>query len=278
MFLSQQKDTEDLIIERLGLGPVSVNLLINDIAKAREITKYGVYKALRKLKTCEVIMEHKKVVSLSIPWVHRMTQFTDTAIQGYSLANYSLFQGLEEGKRVVFSFQDLVSFDNYWMHMMITLLQRYDEPFFLYAEHDWFVVVRPKAKLDLFSWIETNKRISFMLIGSNSKLDYEASEKSKLTTMEVAVVEEHIFKEYPYGAIIGDFFIESRFEKSIAEEIDQLYQTPITLEELKQKVIEITSRDQDVKIIVTRNKERARQYRKRMAKHFYIPKEIRDKI
>lgn len=278
MLLSLQKDTEDLIIECLKNGPLPTATLLEQIANTRGVSKYGVYKSLRKLRASEVIVEYKKVISLSIPWVHRMSQFTDTAIQGYSLSNYGYFLGLENGKRMVFSFQDLVGFDTYWMHMMITLMQRYDEPLYLYAKHDWFVVVRPEAKSDLFNWIEMNRRSSFMLIGSNSPLDFVAGEKSKLSTMQVAVIEKNLFGDHPYGAVIGDYIIESRFEKSIVSEIDNLYYENQSLDILKKRLIDITSKDQVVKIIVTRKKEEALRLRKKMSKYFYIPKEIRSKV
>lgn len=279
MLLSREQKTEDLIISRLGNGPVSTNQLVEDVMKEEGITFQGVYKALSKLKQQEVIVKHKQVVSLNIPWVHRLTRFTEQAIHSYSLTNYNLFLDFKEGQKTTLSFADFTALDTYWIHMMISLAQEYEEPIFLFNSHDWYVLARPDLKSEFFLWIDKYQRTSFMLIGHETTLDRKAVKDHSSPFLQIASVEKAMFNEWSYITIIGDFVIETRCEKRTADDINRLYQKyPVFDEAMMKELNEIIARKQKWKIIITRNKEKALMIRKRIGKYFYIPKEIRSKV
>lgn len=279
MLFSRDQKTEDLIISRLSEGPILSQKLIDEVIKEEGISFQGVYKALAKLKSQEVIVKHKQTISLNIPWVHRLTRFTESAIRSYSIKNYNLFLDFKEGQRTTLVFTDFTSMDAYWIHMMISLAQEYEESIFLYNSHDWYVLARPDLKSEFFLWIDKYKRPSFMLIGHEATLDRQAVKDHSSTYLQLAAVEKPMFNEWSYITIIGDFVIETRCEKQTAGDINRLYEKyPIFNEAMMEELNAIISRKQKWKIIITRKKEKAHKIRKSISKYFYIPKEIRGKV
>jgi hypothetical protein len=279
MLLTKDPKTEDKIIAYLSRGPILIKNLVAKSIKEDGITFQAVYKALLKMRYEEIIVKNKQIISLSIPWVYKLTRFTEQAIKAYSLESYNSFLGFREKQKNILTFRDFTNTYIYWVHMMISLAQEYREPIFLYNSHDWYALARPDLKADFFTWLERYKRPTFMLIGHDTVMDQKTAKKNRSDYLQIGVVEKKLFNDWSYIVVIGDFVLETRCEKETALAINKIYQKYQTLDDsVAKELLKIASKKQIWKIIITRNKDKAKILRKKLSKYFYIPKQIKDKI
>ena len=63
----------------------------------------------------------------------------------------------------------------------------------------------------------------------------------------------------------------------IADKIDKLYKEEKDLENFKKRFSEIEIENKNARLIVERNKKKAKMLRKKLSKNFYIPKDLIEK-
>lgn len=80
-----EKSIEEIVIDLLQKGSLSINDLIKEISKEREnTTKQGGARVLRKLSKEEKIIIHNKNISLNLHFIKKMNNF-------YNLVKYSYY-------------------------------------------------------------------------------------------------------------------------------------------------------------------------------------------
>ena len=78
-------------------------------------------------------------------------------------------------------------------------------------------------------------------------------------------------------AIFGDYITTTVLSKTIADKIDKLYKEEKDLENFKKRFSEIEIENKNARLIVERNKKKAKMLRKKLSKNFYIPKDLIEK-
>jgi recombination DNA repair RAD52 pathway protein len=72
--------------------------------------------------------------------------------------------------------------------------------------------------------------------------------------------------------IVGDFVIETQYDKEVAEEIEKFYAAHRSMDANNLRELEeIVSRPARTRLLITKNAVKARKLRKLFDRHFYLP-------
>ncbi|NTV22713.1 MAG: hypothetical protein HGB03_04130 [Candidatus Yonathbacteria bacterium] len=275
--LSFYKGIENDIIKRLANGPLSAKALVKEIARERKVTDQGVYKALKYLVDEEVITKQKRSVGLSHAWVERLSEFADDVVQAYEVSEMNDFLHLEDGGKVSYTFTEYIKADVHWAHIFFMLAKRTDAPIFFLSPHDWFIVARPDTESVLYSWAERAQRHIYTMMKRNTPLD-KATEK--LLSGDFV----HLYCDSDVNApmnhfttSIGDFIFDFIIPEHVADEMEELYRAHTEInEETTIAFRALTNKKWPVRFTVEHNAKKSLKFRRRLAKDFFIPADVRE--
>ena len=278
MLVNMSNSIRELIISSIQKGSRNIVELISDIQKNRpNTTKQAVYTAIRNLKREEVVVVHKKHISLNKVWVKNQLNFFTIADSDYTHegSNYDNLLLMEEGDKITYFFKSAYATDQYWAHLYETMVENMDKsmPAVLYNPHEWFLVARKESEEMIFNRLSSQSKLMFMVIGGTNDLD-------KLVVKTAFKQWKHQYNFRPdlkfdknyYINIFGDFIIEAKLDEKVSLEIDEFFSkykilTPSNIAELK---IIVSKRGKN-KLMITRNKKRAFNLRKMLAYDFHVP-------
>lgn len=276
MFLSPQStglpELEERIVLKLLDGPVKSAVLVSEIHMQGD-SRQGIYKALRKLKRAEVVLGHKKILSLNMAWLQKVARFSQIAQHTYSgdEINTGSVSNLAVGEKAVYSFKNLKFTDAFWNHTLYILLQIVPdtEDWYAYDPHMWFFLARTQEEYALLEQI-TASRNYLLTVGSDSPMDIETIKYIKENPKaQFAFLSEEIFPKNYYLNILGDYLIEVSLGTSQTEKLEEWYKNNQDPETASiQKLNEIIEADSRVRLTVSRNPKKAERIRKRLRRLF----------
>ncbi len=268
---------EDHIISNLQNGPLLIVDLIEKIQQNRpQTTKQGVYLIIRRLKTEEVVVVHKKTISLSSVWLASMTEFLTLAnhntLRTTSFNNS--FLDLKDGERLQYSFKNPILTDAFWSHVFISLVyvSAPEHPILIYNPHEWFLIVRTENETSLFERIYNRGQKLAVLAGHSTPLDksvrvhFDGKDGMYETPTELPFPKTNY-----YINVIGDFVIEAWLDVKMSEEINALYnQTSTINNDTKTQLETILTKKGKNKFSISHNKRKADLIRKKFKKYFFL--------
>lgn len=230
------------------------------------ITIQGIYKALNKLVKDGVLVKNKMKYVVSREWVEALIE---------KLGGTNADLEMSEGEITTHQFTTLTQLDAYWKHRVSTILAAFSSyPMFSYETHSIWVYLsdRKESEENFFNSFEKNKRFAFFRVGGTTVGDREykrkyAGEYLKIDTSDKRILGNHM-------SIVEDYIITTKLENGIEEQIDAVFLTKESEEEIHQSLETILGKKQRVKLSIERNKERAKKYRKKIAENFYVPQEL----
>ncbi len=269
--------TEDYIFVHLQSGPLPIVKLIEIIKNKRpKTTKQGVYQTIRKLKKTEVVVVHKKNISLSGVWISSMEEFfrkAEHAIRNTDSPN-NTFLNLHQGEKIQYYFKNPVLTDAFWSHVFITLVETSSPqlPVLIYNPHEWFLLARTENETGLFKKIAGRRQKLAILCANRTPLDKLAKTFLGTTTTHYEMLEKGLFEKNNYYVnIIGDFVIEVWLDKKVCGDIESFYQKSKDFGEAeKQELEKILSQKGKNRFSVTRNKRKADMFRSKFKKYFFL--------
>ena len=117
---------KDKIITKLSFGSRNVGFLVNEISRDEHVTAQGVYKALRTLRTEEIVLIHNKSASLSLIWISNERERLRAIERSYIAEGYvENLQKKHRGK-VSFAFTSLKGLDLFWTHSYSLISENID--------------------------------------------------------------------------------------------------------------------------------------------------------
>lgn len=284
MILTEQKNTEEIIVEILSGGPIKTADLIQKIKKIKQgITKQTVYSALRKLRKEEVVIMYKKEAMLNQAWILKLYDFLENTDKNYIFAHKKsgYIEGvnqLSEGDKITYHFKDFRTLDIYWAHIFFVILKKVDKkaPIFIFNPHEWFLLIRDEPEQKAFEWLKKERRPTFLTLGHETPLDKLIVKEYSSKTVSVAIDTKTNYPDDYYVAVVDDYVLETKFDASMAREINRVYKAAQSPgEKVIGAVREIISKKYKAKVIVSKNKNKAEKIKKKLAKNFFIPKESR---
>ena len=277
MIFSAHKNLGESVIGYLQKGPLFTGELLKFLQKKRpRTTKQGMYAVLRKLIQAEVVLKHKKQISLNVTWLTKVESFVTLAEHFYASASRSgSFLSLADGENIRYEFHNTNATDAFWIHVLLLLVEAHPrQPWFGYNPHDWFFVARAESERALRDFLVKKGGQYLMVVGSKRPLDKLIRKEFDGKRSQYFMRETPMFPQNNYYVnIIGDYIIEVWIDTAQAKAIERLYATATeaTTEVVKQLQDIIRSKGK-TKFVVSRNKKKAGALRAKLSNPFYIPK------
>lgn len=282
--LSTMSKLETRIINRLqkkSRNTVSlIDLLISEDTKT---TKQGVYKAIGRLKSQEIVITNAKRVGLSSLWIRKMSDFF--SIAGSRYLDFSSpetsFLSLQDGESVSYTFRSAVQADQFWDHAIILLLEQSPQttPVFFENYHYWHVFSRRESETELYEYIKRTDGLLLNTSYSNLLLDKVAKNMTNQDFVRYSYSQNPDFKKNYYLTMVGDVIADGYFDKKTTDAIEKIYtNNDILSDSIIQQLDKITNRSGHIRTRFTKNTKRAQKLRRKLSQNFLIPKKFRDNV
>jgi hypothetical protein len=273
----QNSNLEQKIIQSLQAGPVMSTVLVDQLVTSERMTVQAVYAAVRRLRQDEIVLVQGKKLALNSVWLQRMGAFFTEAQKVYlekAREGGFSFGVLEEGDRVTYKFKNPVLLDQVWGQVFFELTKRVsvEVPIMIYNPHYWFPIVRQESEAVIFNWLQSQGYKAYFATASISNLDSKTiREFLKDMNHSYSLGVQKGYKSNFYMNIIGEYLIEVTLDEDVANKVERFFTerescTPQDLAILKM-IVESTGKN---KIVISRNKAKAKRIRTSLAKHFLI--------
>ncbi len=271
MLFSKNQKLDDIIIEILFSGQKTAKKLLSEVEKlGLEYTIQSLYIVLRELITSEIIIKTGFYYKINEEWKNKI-------INHISPGSEEIF----DGEKTIFLLNSLIHYDLQWKNTILPLHNKYpQDPIFFYNYHYVWIHLgetRQQSELDYYQSFLKEKRYAFSLVGSHSPLEVETKKMIESEYVRIFIDDKPI-QSTGYITIINDYVITSYLTKKTLQEIDNCYKKAKSITELQTLIQKIDFKTNKIKIILERNKEKAKKLRKRISKDFYIPSELRKKF
>ncbi len=266
---------EDLILQVLENGEENTKSLIEKIRISRPNTsKQAIYKALKKMRQDEIIVQTREQAALSDVWLKKLMDFIERAQLNYkTTVNPGInFLNLKQGEKMTYTFKTFEATDMFWAHAFGVLSEVMPEsvPLYLYNPHEWFLLARPDSEVFLFEGLKKTGKQLFVMAGNKDPLDLYAAKYFDGKTLQYYATDNSPFpKSNYYVNVFGDFLIEVWLDEKTTEAIDAFYKnTKMLDEEAKRNLLEIIARKGRNKLVINRNKRKADKIRNIFKRYF----------
>ncbi len=192
------------IINCLKEGPKLLTEIV-EIIKSKRVgtSKQGVYKAIKKLQSSEILLIHNHLASLNLHWLTELSLFTEMANTKYLNAkNAGNTINLLTGETVTYKFNNAINADLFWNHVLYTLasITSVDDNLYCYNPHSWFWLISKHREAALVDFIKKAGRQYFVI--ANSKHPGDRCIESLIKTKK-------FFKYFKQNnAILNDFGLD----------------------------------------------------------------------
>ncbi len=266
---------EDLILQVLEHGAEDSKVLIEKIRVARPNTsKQAVYKALKKMRSDEVIVQTREQAALSVVWLKKLADFIERAELNYktTVNPGTNFLNLKQGEKMSYTFKTFEATDMFWVHAfgILSEMLPHTVPLFLYNPHEWFLLARPESETFLFEGLKKAGKQVFVMAGNKDPLDVYAAKYFDGKILQYFATSTPPFpKSNYYVNVFGDFLIEVWLDEKTSELIDGFYkETKLFDENAKNNLLKIIARKGRNKLVINRNKRKADKIRNIFKKYF----------
>jgi hypothetical protein len=273
MLFSKKEIIEDKIIRILLTKNQTVKSIRRELeTEGVSVTIQGIYKALRVLISEEIALKRLMSYSINEEWRRKITEHFATKKEPLLLS---------ESETLKFDLNSLIHLDQQWKNVIFPLQDQYSNyPVFSYNPHEIWIHLsenRKKSEIEYHNLFERKKIPFYVVIGGETNQDKETSKQLEGNYVRFSIGDK-AFSETDYPTIINDYIITTRISSKLAQKIESCYQNSNSISELEQKLALVGIEKARIKLIIERNKEKAKKLRKRLSKDFYIPKELREQF
>lgn len=206
---------QDTLIYLLRSGPWKKSDLIVAASEKTKTTPQGVYRALRKLRSKDVITTQRKVVSLSLSWIDEQLNTYKKTMKNYEeKARNNTFLKLKPGKSAMFKFHTLQELDTFWVDtfLLAELQTASNVPVYAVIPHDWFAYLRPSTNR---AWARRlkSKRHQGIVLTHALPFDRQVSKEREAKELEFVFNQNPLkLDEQKYINIIGSWIFEATID------------------------------------------------------------------
>lgn len=236
----------------------------------KKLTIFAIYKILRELKKEGVIIKTEKDFSISEEWKTKI-------LEGIKNTNDNIFN-IKNNEKIEFKFTSLPGLDQQWKNIMISIRSKNSRcPIFFQLEHMFWTMLdeqRSKSEIEYIKSFNNEKTFAFYSLGG--KTEYEKLFKKDFTNefVKININEYLINKNNKQLTIYEEYIIYTIIPKIEADKIKKIFNSASSINELEDKIKTLQIEKRNIKLIIERNKKKAKILRKKLSKNFYIPKEL----
>jgi len=240
------------------------------VNKGHNVTLQAIYKRLRNLLKAEIILKNKKSITINNEWKKDFINL---------LESNTNIPKLKTGESIVYSFKELSSIDAYWKHTMTPIEKHFlNQPVFLYNPYELWIELsdRRQSEIDYIKKFTIDKRYCFFLLGKDNTQHKDFKQLYQSDYMRISLNAKG-FSDKDYIAVVADYIVTTKLSPAIVKTIENIYASTKP-EELSKKIEKIFAKSAAIKLKIERNENKAKKLRKKIAKDFYIPKELKEKF
>lgn len=266
MLLSKKESLEDRLTRLLLPSEQSVKSLAKHIQnEGVQVSIQGIYKVLRALTESEIVIKRGHLYSLSEEWRERIIDTFEKTQNRFELA---------EGESITLDLTSLVHLDQQWKNIVLPLHNAHPTaPVFFYNPHEIWIHLNESRKKSEYAYYESfkqNKTYAFALFGGDTGHDRAVKKELQNEYLQIAVGVE-AFPKTDYPTIFGDYIITTRISKRLSEEIESVYKETIVDTVLEERLQKIGIEKKKVKLIIERDRDKAKKLRRKLSKEFFVP-------
>jgi len=268
MLCTKKETLEEQIVRLLLTRERTAKTLLAKVQEQSEsYTIQALYVVLRNLIDLEVIVKRGTLYFINEEWKIKIADQLK-AQEGLVLS---------EGESVSYILGSLVHHDLQWKNIVLPLHEAHPhDPIFFYNFHYiWHHLgeTRARSEESYYDLFTKQKKYAFSLIGSNSIHDIQTKKQFQNEYVQWAVGAAHI-SQTDYLAVFSDYIITTRFSKRLVDEIGHCYLTSSDTGTLEHRLQKIGIEKKKVRLIIERDRDKAKKLRKKLSKEFFVPQEL----
>jgi hypothetical protein len=269
MLFSKKESLEDRIVRYLLPRELTVKGIKKELAAEQvEVTIQGIYKVLRTLIAEEIIIKRGTLYSLSEEWRNNSVDLFNQSTDRFELA---------EGEKIAFDLTSLIHLDQQWKNIVLPLHEVHPNvPVFLYNPHEIWAHLSESRRSSEYAYYRSfaeQKTHAFCLFGGNTIHDRAIKKELQNEYLQIALGATP-FPKTDYPTIFGDYIITTRVSARLTEEIETTYQESADTETLESRLQKIGIEKKKVKLIIERDRAKAKKLRKKLSKEFFVPQAL----
>ena len=273
MILGTRKTLNDHIIEALLGKSISMHELEAYLeSKSTYVTVQGIYKTLRELISEDIVVKHKKTYSISTIWRDKVNQLTKTSEYLFKLS---------PNEKVSYTFNKLEHIDAFWKHSLNDLDKETGEcPTFDFCPHNFWLFVpgRYESEIEYVNSFLDEKKYIFSIIGGDSQFDKERKADYTHDYHKIHLDTDIDINRRDHITVMGSYIITTRVSPNLAKQTDELYDSAQNNDELENRLQKVFKKPGVILMTIEHKQQKAKKLRKRLAKDFYVPRELVEKF
>jgi hypothetical protein len=273
MIYTKKESLEDRIVRLLSSRNQTITSLVSELSnEGNKSTIQGIYKALRFLRTEEVVIKTNEIFSLSEEWRNKTVSELSKTDNRFELS---------EGESIRLDLASLVHLDQQWKNIVLPFHEVYpNHPVFFYNPHDIWIHLsetRKQSEIAYYKTFEDTKTYGFIMNGGSTPFDKLIKTERSNNYVQITTGDSG-FKNTDYLTIFSDYIITVRVSPRLAQEIESCYQNADSVIQLESLLHKIGIEKKKVKLFIEKNKMKAKKLRKKMSADFHVPREVREKF
>jgi DNA-binding PadR family transcriptional regulator len=276
MIFLKRDSLETLIIKALQNEGSSGPSIISYIKKQKpNITDQAIYVVLRRLIKDDILYKRASVYSLNRLWLKELYSFAGTQLDDMQKKETAAVIDMEDGDKITYQFRNPHLMDIYWEHLFDTLLETHNPkiPAIIYHPHNWFIHSRPESEQFFLKQFKKKQLLALFAVGGKSKLDLSFKETWQNDYLRINCGNDYKFEDGYYLNILDDIILEVFIDHKFNKEIQKMYTLSETDPTFQQFMKSVSLKRYATKLVITKNRKRAHQLSKRVAKDFFLPKD-----
>ena len=137
---------------------------------------------------------------------------------------------------------------------------------------------REDSEKKYYEELGRQEKRAYTIIGGGTSVDKIAQKYLKTEYHQVHLDSKINFNRRDHISAIGNYVVLTRISKSLAQRVDEAYQTIPDEKTLAKKFGELFKNPGPIVMVVECNEQKARRLREKIAPDFHVPSELRKKF
>ncbi len=182
---------------------------------------------------------------------------------------------MQPGGKITVEAHGLIAIDELWSSAFVSLENATNgrHPLFLYNPHNWTILLRSETDKIHAEGLRLKRRPVFLSIGSRTDLDRETIKMAVQGDIRCSL--GSVIKGPHYVAVLDDYLFVVKLSKMGTAFIDQIFRENPSINKAASEIERIASKVTG-KIIIERSRARSDEFKRKVSREFYIPKQWRD--
>lgn len=276
MLLTSQQNICEHIAQVLSHHPNSSLQELQQRIKSqyqKKLTLQAWYKALKKLIQDGVVIKQKMTYSLNTSWVADILRWSHTLKQNYieNTRTQVIKLPTKEKEKIIYRFPNLLALNSFWAHVLVYIGAQYpkNNTVYGYNPHFWFYLAHSSVEKQYNRSMGEVGAKTYLIIGSKTFLDIWNEQFFPKNVEYWCSPKPLYLQKWHYINYVAGFLLDIKIDKKMADSIDKLYKSVISLQDINQ--LEIIAMFQDkvsCSMTISKNKRGGEAFKRKILRYF----------